>query len=163
MTVAPSVPSVEHSSISGVKLNVNGNWESVPDAVAANGVGKDAREAEARAFGWDPDAKNNVPTLQVGDTVRIAPTINDAFGNRVEVPGRLEAFLLRPDGLNEEIDMSGFKTRVGPWSYEARYELDQKGEYKLKMLLDQAELPGSPVTWTVEHRSWDGKRAFLPV
>ena len=163
MTVTPSVASAANSSIGGIMLNVHGSWRWVPDAAAANGINKEEREAEVRELDWDPDA-NNEPTLQVGDTVRIAPDIVDAFGNLVEVTGAnsLDAFLFRPDGNNEELDMSGFRTRAGAWSYEARYELEQRGDYKLTILLDHVELPGSPVTWTVANRAFDGRRPSLP-
>ena len=155
MHVTPGPASAKSSFIEGLKVNVHGTWELIPDAVAANDVGREGRERIARSRGMNV-AKLATPsqddcTLHITDSVRITPRILDAYGNSVTADDEaLQASVKAPGGVLEEVHFNCFRAHMtGVWAYEARYEMRSRGKHELNIFLDGEPIAGSPVEWFI--------------
>lgn len=140
LSVTSATYSVSHSFLNGIMQNVHGHWERVSDQVL-------------RAALNEGEAKADEEFLQIGDTIRFRPEVNDAFGNSTTAPEDQFTVTMKSQSYGlEQLRVAPQATPNGGWVHDFRYELKRKGLHVLHVMLDGVDVKGSPVEFNVKFR-----------
>ena len=159
ITVTPAEVSMKHCFIDSLTRSMGGGaWEEVYGISVNDKLKMPPRSNvlekghEKDDGGSSPGEEEEPPSLQVGDLIKLRPTIRDQYNNPVgTLPGSL-TFMIQSQSGRDSGDMVSQNTK-GVWHHDTSYEIKAKGRHKLEVLLNEEPISGSPIEWIVKPRT----------
>jgi len=129
-----------------------------PDMSFVDGYAKESRAVDNKhnsGKASQQDAANSTNSIIAGDTITMRPQICDELGNPAPLPdGALDVQINFPDGTKQDLNSNSLKLTIqskgGLTTYDIRHEATHAGEHEVHLLLDGAQIKGSPVCFSVE-------------